>query len=94
MINYKFLEDNKSKLIDIYRNERFVVNKNQEGALMIDYRINDKVDVFYWTTSAMSDNIRELYLEEVKKNNLLSKTNLVYLILLDHSETKVLTYQI
>ena len=61
---------------------------------MIDYRINDKVDVFYWTTSAMSDNIRELYLEEVKKNNLLSKTNLVYLILLDHSETKVLTYQI
>ena len=94
MINYQFLEDNKSKLIDIYKNERFVVNKNQDGALMIDYRINDKVDVFYWTISAMSDNIKELYLEEVKKNNLLSKNNLVYLILLDHSETKVLTYQI
>ena len=42
----------------------------------------------------MSENIRELYLEEVKKNNLLSKTNLVYLILLDDSETKVLTYQV
>ena len=45
MINYKFLEDNKAKLIDIYRNERFMINKNQEGALMIDYRINEKVDV-------------------------------------------------
>ena len=29
-----------------------------------------------------------------KKNDLLSKTNLVYLILLDNSETKVLTYQV
>ena len=94
MINYQFLENNKSKLIDIYRNERFVINKNQDGALMIDYRINDKVDVFYWTIGAMSESIRELYLEEVKKNDLLSKTNLVYLILLDNSETKVLTYQV
>jgi hypothetical protein len=42
----------------------------------------------------MSESIRALYLEEVKKNNLLSKTNLVYLILLDNSETKVLTYQV
>ena len=94
MINYQFLENNKSKLIDIYRNERFVINKNQDGALIIDYRINDKVDVFYWTIGAMSESIRELYLEEVKKNDLLSKTNLVYLILLDNSETKVLTYQV
>ena len=94
MINYQFLEDNKSKLIDIYRNERFMINKNQEGALMIDYRINDKVDVFYWTVQNMSDEIRELFLDEIKKNDALNKTNLVYLILLDTNETKVITYQI
>ena len=94
MINYQFLEDNKSKLIDIYRNERFMINKNQEGALMIDYRINDKVDVFYWTVQNMSDEIRQLFLDEIKKNNALNKTNLVYLILLDTNETKVLTYQL
>lgn len=94
MINYQFLEDNKSKLIDIYRNERFMINKNQEGALMIDYRINDKVDVFYWTVQNMSEQIRQLFLDEIKKNNSLNKTNLVYLILLDTNETKVLTYQL
>ena len=94
MINYQFLEENKSKLIDIYRNERFMINKNQEGALMIDYRINDKVDVFYWTVPNMSEQIRELFLNEIKKNDALNKTNLVYLILLDTNETKVLTYQL
>ncbi len=94
MINYQFLEDNKSKLIDIYRNERFMINKNQDGALMIDYRINDKVDVFYWTVQNMSEQIRQLFLDEIKKNDALNKTNLVYLILLDTNETKVLTYQI
>ena len=94
MINYQFLEDNKSKLIDIYRNERFMINKNQEGALMIDYRINDKVDVFYWTVPNMSEQIRQLFLDEIKKNDALNKTNLVYLILLDTNETKVLTYQL
>ena len=94
MINYQFLEDNKSKLIDIYRNERFMINKNQEGALMIDYRINDKVDVFYWTVQNMSEQIRQLFLDEIKKNDALNKTNLVYLILLDTNETKVLTYQL
>ena len=94
MINYQFLEDNKSKLIDIYRNERFMINKNQDGALMIDYRINDKVDVFYWTVQNMSEQIRQLFLDEIKKNDALNKTNLVYLILLDTNETKVLTYQL
>ena len=94
MINYQFLEDNKSKLIDIYRNERFMINKNQDGALMIDYRINDKVDVFYWTVPNMSEQIRQLFLDEIKKNDALNKTNLVYLILLDTNETKVLTYQL
>ena len=94
MINYQFLEENKSKLIDIYRNERFMINKNQDGALMIDYRINDKVDVFYWTVQNMSEQIRQLFLDEIKKNDALNKTNLVYLILLDTNETKVLTYQI
>lgn len=94
MINYNFLEENKSKLIDIYRNERFMINKNQEGALMIDYRINDKVDVFYWTVPNMSEQIRKLFLDEIKKNDSLNKTNLVYLILLDTNETKVLTYQL
>ncbi len=94
MINYQFLEDNKSKLIDIYRNERFMINKNQEGALMIDYRINEKVDVFYWTVQNMSEEIRQLFLDEIKKNDALNKTNLVYLILLDTNETKVLTYQL
>ena len=94
MINYQFLEDNKSKLIDIYRNERFMINKNQDGALMIDYRINDKVDVFYWTVQNMSEQIRQLFLDEIKKKDALNKTNLVYLILLDTNETKVLTYQL
>ena len=94
MINYQFLEENKSKLIDIYRNERFVINKNQDGALMIDYRINDKVDVFYWTVQNMSEEIRQIFLDEIKKNDALNKTNLVYLILLDTNETKVLTYQL
>lgn len=94
MINYQFLEENKSKLIDIYRNERFMINKNQEGALMIDYRINDKVDVFYWTVQNMSEQIRQLFLDEIKKNDALNKTNLVYLILLDTNDIKVLTYQL
>ena len=71
-----------------------MINKNQEGALMIDYRINDKVDVFYWTVQNMSEEIRQLFLDEIKKNDALNKTNLVYLILLDTNETKVLTYQL
>ena len=49
MINYSFLETNKSQLIEIYKKERYMNNGGAEGALILDFRKNDKVDVFYWT---------------------------------------------
>ena len=52
-INYDFLEQNKDQLIQIYVKERYSVNKNEEGVLLIDYRKEDKVDVMYIPVSKM-----------------------------------------
>ena len=66
MINYEFLETNKQALIDIYKKERFIVNANLEGALIIDYRKENNVDVFYWTVDKMTDNL-EIIFEDLLK---------------------------
>ena len=95
MINYSFLETNKSQLIDIYRKERYMNNGGMEGSLILDFRKNDKVDVFYWTIEAMLDTVREVLLEEYKKNLMENnKKNLVYVILLDTENIEVKSYAV
>ena len=41
-------------------------NGGVEGALILDFRKNDKVDVFYWTIEAMIEKVREVFLVEYK----------------------------
>ena len=52
-INYQFLEDNKDQLIQIYVKERYTINKNEEGVLLVDYRNSEKIDVMYIPVSKM-----------------------------------------
>ena len=92
MIDYSFLETRKSDLIEIYKKERFMNNSGLEGALMLDYRKPNNVDVYYWTTENMVDHIRERFMEEYKKN--IDKKNLVYVILIDDTTIDVKVYQV
>jgi hypothetical protein len=94
MINYSFLETNQSQLIEIYKKERYMNNGGVEGALILDFRKNDKVDVFYWTIEAMIEQVREVFLVEYKKNLAENdnKKNLVYVVLLDTDNIEVKSY--
>mgnify|MGYP003978128823 CR=1 FL=1 len=92
MINYSFLETNQSQLIEIYKKERYMNNGGVEGALILDFRKNDKVDVFYWTIEAMIEQVREVFLVEYKKNLADNKKNLVYVVLLDTDNIEVKSY--
>ena len=38
-----------------------------EGALIIDYRKQTNVDVFYWTVEKMTENVKSLFMDEYKK---------------------------
>ena len=67
MIDYTFLEKNKSDLIDIYKKERYVNNSNRDGALMLDYRKENNVDVYYWCVEDMVDHIKTIFLRNTKK---------------------------
>jgi hypothetical protein len=92
MIDYSFLESRKSDLIEIYKKERFMNNNGQEGALMLDYRKDNNVDVYFWTLENMVESIREKFLEEFRKNN--DKNNMAYVILLDNQTVEVRGYQL
>ena len=92
MINYSFLETNQSQLIEIYKKERYMNNGGLEGALILDFRKNDKVDVFYWTIEAMIEKVRDVFLVEYKKNLAENKKNLVYVVMLDTENIEVKSY--
>lgn len=68
MINYNFLKDNKSKLIDIYIKERYVENNNKEGCLVINFSLKDKIDVYYLSIDNMPDRIKNKYIEDYHKS--------------------------
>ena len=92
MIDYSFLETRKSDLIEIYKKERFMNNNGKEGALILDYRKENNVDVYFWIVDNMVDSIRARFLEEFKRN--IDKKNMAYVILLDHHTVDVRAYQI
>lgn len=92
MIDYSFLENRKSDLIEIYKKERFMNNNGLEGALILDYRKSNNVDVYYWTVDNMFVSIKEKFLEEYKKN--IDNKNMVYVILLDNNTVDIKVYQI
>ena len=92
MIDYNFLQKNQSDLIEIYKKERYMNNANREGALMLDYRKDNNVDVYYWTVDSMVPHIKDIFLEEYKKN--IDKKNLVYVILMDNKDIDMKVYEI
>ena len=69
MINYNFLKDNKSKLIDIYIKERYVENNNKEGCLVINFSLKDKIDVYYLSIDNMPERIKNRYIEDYYKES-------------------------
>jgi hypothetical protein len=92
MIDYSFLETRKSDLIEIYKKERFMNNFGQQGALMLDYRKDNNVDVYFWTVENMIESIRELFLEQYKIH--CDKKNAAYVILLDNETVDIKVYDI
>lgn len=92
MIDYTFLETRKSDLIEIYKKERFINNAGLEGALILDYRKPNNVDVYFWTVDNMVAHIKERFMEEYKKN--IDKKNMVYVILIDNTTIDVKVYQV
>ena len=85
MINHKFLEDNKEKLIQIYVKER-VINYGLMGALFVDFSKGDNADVYFLTLKNMPENIRNEFL---KKDNLEQK-NTIFLYVKDNFESQIL----
>lgn len=83
MINYNFLKDNKSKLIDIYIKERYMENNNKEGSLIINFSVQDKVDVYYLTVDNMPDRIKDKYIEDFHKKPNVENKKKVCLIIVD-----------
>ena len=92
MINHDFLSNNKKKLIDIYKKERFFNNKGLDGALFINFSIIDNVDVFYWTMTEMKEEYRIKLVEEIKKN--IDIKNVFYFIAFDKENTNIISIQI
>lgn len=92
MINHSFLETRKNDLIEIYKKERYMNNDGKEGALMVDFRNKNKIDVYFWVVDNMVNTIREKFLEEFKKN--IDKKNIAYVILLDDTTIDVRSYQL
>ena len=92
MIDYKFLETRKSDLIEIYKKERFMNNYGKQGALMLDFRKENNVDVYFWMVDNMIDRIKEHFLTEYKKN--IDKKNMAYVILFDDKTIDVQSYQV
>lgn len=93
-INYQFLEDNKDQLIQIYVKERYTINKNEEGVLLVDYRNSEKIDVMYIPVSKMIPDIKsnfESAWNDNLKNNVDNKKS-VFLMLLSNDEMVVKTY--
>ena len=89
MINHNFLVSNKQQLVEIYQKERFFNNQGQEGALIINFSKEDKVDVFYWTMDEMTEDYRVKLIEEIKKNT--DVKNVSYFIAFDLENTNVIS---
>ena len=87
MIDYTFLEKRQNDLIEIYKKERYMNNKGQQGALMLDYRKDNNVDVYYWTVDNMVPHIKNIFIEEYKKN--IDNKNVAYVILFDEKDIQL-----
>lgn len=87
MIDYTFLEKNQNDLIEIYKKERYMNNKGQQGALMLDYRKDNNVDVYYWTVDNMVPHIKNIFIEEYKKN--IDNKSVAYVILFDEKDIQL-----
>ena len=85
MINHKFLEDNKEKLIQIYVKER-VLNYCLMGALFVDFSKGDNADVYFLTLKNMPENVRNEFL---RKDNLQQK-NTIFLYVKDNFQSQIL----
>ena len=85
MINHKFLEDNKDKLIQIYIKER-LLNFGKMGALFVDFSKGDNADVYFLTLSNMPEDIRNQFL---RKDNIEQK-NTVFIYVFDKSQSQIL----
>ena len=84
MINNKFLEENKDKLIQIYVKER-VLNYGRQGALFVDFS-EEETKVYFLTLQNMPENIRNEFL---KKENLNQK-NTIFLYVKDETTSEIL----
>lgn len=87
MIDYTFLEKHQNDLIEIYKKERYMNNKGQQGALMLDYRKDNNVDVYFWTVDNMVPHIKNIFIEEYKKN--IDNKNVAYVILFDEKDIQL-----
>jgi hypothetical protein len=85
MINHKFLEDNKEKLIQIYIKER-LLNYGKMGALFVDFSKGDNADVYFLTLSNMPEDIKNQFL---RKDNIEQK-NTVFIYVLDKFQSQIL----
>ena len=85
MINNKFLEDNKKKLIQIYVRER-VINFGKMGALFVDFSKNDNADVYFLTLDNMPEHVRKQFNE---KDNLEQK-NTIFLYVKDNTQAYIM----
>ena len=85
MINYKFLEENKDKLIQLYVKER-VLNYGRLGALFIDFTKPENIQVYFLTLQNMPEHIRNEFL---KKENL-NQNNTVFLYVKDETNYEIL----
>lgn len=86
MINYEFLKNNKDKLIDIYIKERYMINNNREGALIVNFSIEDKMDVYYLTVDNMPDKIKQKFIEDYEKNmKTVSNKKKIFLMIVDNN---------
>jgi hypothetical protein len=87
MIDYTFLEKHQNDLIEIYKKERYMNNKGQQGALILDYRKDNNVDVYYWTVDNMVPHIKNIFIEEYKKN--IDNKSVAYVILFDEKDIQL-----
>lgn len=85
MINYDFVKNNKQKLIDIYIKEKFVENNGKDGALVINFSIEDKMDVYYLSVDNMPTNIRNKFIEDYNKDfRIVPNKKKVFLLIYDN----------
>ena len=84
MIGQEFISKHTEHLKKIYIKER-ILNTGKNGAIFLNFKNPDKVDVYYLTIEKMPEHIKKKFLEKDNINQL----NTIFLYIFNETESEI-----